>query len=541
MQLGIVMKGSPDERQDEEAEKPKRVSKKVVHALVEAERHIVGLKPSFFKFFGRLGTWTRKTIKLLIPFSVLLFFTFVPLGIDTTIQYMLGIFLCISLMWAFESLPLPITSLLVPALLVLYNIFPTGENLPSPAEQAFAPFSDPVVYVILGGLIIAEAFRRNGIDRRLTLYLISKSKGEFKWLLLAIMFGAAILSMWISNTATAALLIPVTIGIAHRVTKEKDKGHRIAVVLLLAVAAATIIGGMATIIGSSPNAVASSFLVKVDPTWDFVDWMIIGLPLSMVILIVSWAILLKFYPVGVDKLDLSWVEEERKELGPMSNDEKKVLIIFVGAVAFWIFGERAAEFLLIPLPYLVGFNAPAVVAALAAVLLFVTRGLDWEDAKLIPWGLFLIVGAGLSMGHAMILSGTADWLGSGLISATSFLKVLGDPLYLMMLLLVISFVAVALSNFMNNTATAAILIPIMISMSYLPEFAGISVKVFVLPVAFSMVLSFATPVATPSSTLVYGTGMVSKRELATTGLLISVPAIVITVLFSFLMAHFGFV
>jgi sodium-dependent dicarboxylate transporter 2/3/5 len=171
----------------------------------------------------------------------------------------------------------------------------------------------------------------------------------------------------------------------------------------------------------------------------------------------------------------------------------------------------------------------------------VTRGLDWEDAKLIPWGLFLIVGAGLSMGDAMILSGTADWLGSGLISATSFLQVLGDPLYLMMLLLVISFVAVALSNFMNNTATAAILIPIMISMSYLPEFAGYGVKIFVLPVAFSMVLSFATPVATPSSTLVYGTGMVSKRELATTGLLISIPAIFITVLFSFLMALFGFV
>ncbi|MCJ2563763.1 MAG: anion permease, partial [Candidatus Thermoplasmatota archaeon] len=251
------MKDSPDERQDKEVEKPKRVSKKVVHALIEAERHIVGLKPSFFKFFGRLGAWTRKTIKLLIPFSVLLFFTFVPLGIDTTIQYMLGIFLCVALMWAFESLPLPITSLLAPALLVLYDIFPRGVGDTSPAEQAFAPFSDPVVYVIMGGLIIAEAFRRNGIDKRLTLYLISKSKGEFKWLLLAIMLGAALLSMWISNTATAALLIPVTIGIAHRVTQEKEKEHRIAVVLLRAVAASTIIGGMATILGSSPNAVAS--------------------------------------------------------------------------------------------------------------------------------------------------------------------------------------------------------------------------------------------------------------------------------------------
>lgn len=537
--MGIVMTDSPEERQ--EKQKTEGVAKKVVHALVEVERHIVGLRPTFFKFFGRLGVWTRKTIKLLIPFSILLIFTFVPLGIERNIQYMLGIFLCISLMWAFESLPLPITSLLAPALLVLYDVFPTGPNLPSPAEQAFAPFADPVVYVILGGLIIAEAFRRNGIDKRLSLYLISKSKGQFKWLLLAIMFGAALLSMWISNTATAALLIPVTIGIAHRVTQEKEKGHRIAVVLLLAVAASTIIGGMATIIGSSPNAVASGFLVKAGVDWDFVDWMIVGLPLSMIILLMSWVILLKFYPVDVDVIDLSWVEEERKELGPISNDEKKVLIVFGGAVAFWIFGERVALLLHIGVPYIEGFNAPAVVAALAAVLLFVTKALDWEDAKLIPWGLFLIVGAGLSIGRAMIDSGTADWMGNGIISGTSFLEVLGDPLYLMILLLAIAFLAVILSNFMNNTATAAVLIPIMISMALTPKFLGIDVRVFVLPVAFSMVLAFATPVATPSSTLVYGTGMVTKRELAITGILISAPAVIITVLFSFLMAHFGLV
>ncbi|MFQ5910452.1 MAG: SLC13 family permease, partial [Thermoplasmata archaeon] len=431
------MKGSHDETQDEQSEKPKGVTKKVVKAIVGVERHIVGLKPTFFKFFGRLSMWTRSTIKLLIPFGVLLFFTFVPLGLDSRIQYTLGIFLCISLMWAFESLPLPITSLLTPALLVLYGVFVADVGDPTPAEQAFAPFSNPVVYVILGGLIIAEAFRRNGIDKRLSLYLISKSKGEFKWLLLAIMSGAALLSMWISNTATAALLIPVTIGIAHRVTQEKKEGHRVAVVLLLGVAASTIIGGMATIIGSSPNAVASALLSQ-QVEWGFVNWMIIGLPLSMILLFMSWAILLKFYPVGVDTIDLSWVDDERKELGPISNNEKKVLVIFTGAVAFWVFGERVAMLLPITVPYVVGFNAPAVVASLAAVLLFASRALDWEDARLIPWGLFLIVGAGLSLGQGMIVSGTAKWLGDGLISATSFLTVLGDPLYIMMLLLMIS-------------------------------------------------------------------------------------------------------
>lgn len=541
-QFGILMRGSPDEKDRREG-KQKGVGTKVVHALVEVEKHIVGLRPTFFKFFGRLGSWTRKTIKLLIPFSALLFFTFVPLGFESMrIQYTLGVFICISMMWAFESLPLPITSLLAPALLVLYGIFPadpTDPSIPPPAVQAFAPFADPVVYVILGSLIIAEAFRRNGIDKRLSLYLIAKSKGEFKWLLLAVMLGAALLSMWISNTATAALLIPVTIGIAHRVAHERKDGHRVAVVLLLAVAAATIIGGMATIIGSSPNAVASSFLVSEGVDWDFVDWMIIGVPLSTVLLLMSWAILLKSFPVNVDIVDISWVEEERNELGPISNNEKKVLIIFAGAVAFWIFGERGAEFLHIPLPYLEGFSAAAVVAALAAVLLFVTRALEWEDAKLIPWGLFLIVGAGLCLGQGMTVSGTADWLGGGLISATDFLKWLGDPLYIVFLLLLISFMAVLLSNFMNNTATAAVLVPILISMA--GPLGNLDLRIVVLPVAFSMVLSFATPVATPSSTLVYGTGMVRKRDLAITGIIISIPAIVITVFFSFIVSVLGLV
>lgn len=523
------MKDSHIEKKGKKIVRPKEVTKKVVHVLAGIEKHVVGLKPTFFKFFGRLGHWTRRTVKLLIPFAVLLFFTFVPLGIEMRIQYVLGVLFCIAIMWAFESLPLPVTSLLAPTLLVLYGVFPT-------AEDAFAPFAFPVVYLILGSLIIAEAFRKNGIDKRLSLYLISKSKGKFKWLLLAIMIGAAVLSMWISNTATAALLIPVTIGIAKRVSEGKKERHAMARLLLLGVGVSTIIGGMATIIGSSPNAVTSGFLAA-RTTWTFVDWMIIGVPLSMILLFISWAILLRFFPCEQEVVDISWVEEERKKLGPLSHDQRKVLIIFGGIVFFWLTGGRFASLFPVPVPG--GFADAAIVAALGAVLMFVTRALDWEDAKLIPWGLFLIVGAGLSLGQGLMVSGGADWLAGEIALMSNFLRVLGPLVYLVFLLLIISFLGVALSNFMNNTAAAAVIVPIMISMAGALNVSNI--KIVVLPVAFSLVLSFVTPVATPSSTLVYGSGMVSRKDLAVSGVLISVPSIIIAVIFCYLVTSFGVV
>ncbi len=495
--------------------------------------HTVGLRRPFFAVFGRLNLWVRRTIKLLIPFGVLLIFTFVPMGIDLLSQRMIGVFLCAAILWTLEALPLPVTSLLVPVLLVLYGI-PEGSG---PVE-AFAPFGNPVIFLMMGALMISEAFRKAHLDKRFSLYLIERSGGEYRKLLLAVMMGSYILSMWISNTATSALLIPVVIGIASRVHTQRDAMDRLALVLLIGIGISSAIGGMATMIGSSANAVASSILAErlasQGASWTFLDWMKVGLPVSLILIFVAWWILLRLYPMKEESLDVSWVKDEMEEMGALDRNQKVVLAIFIGTVAFWIFGEQLAKPFL-PSPFeSQAFASAAVVSILSALLLFMTRSLDWEDAKLIPWGIFLIIGAGLALGHGLVSTEAAAIMGGSVAWVAEPVAMTLIPMGLIFALILFTTVGVGLSNVMNNTATAAVIIPILIATSVaMAATVGlaetVTIKLFILPVALGLSVAFITPIATPSSILVYDTGLVSKKEMARAGLQLTIPAILIVV------------
>ena len=511
----------------------------VIRATRYVAEHVVGIRPALIKSFAKLGGWTKKTIKLLIPLAVLLFFTFVPMGIDDQAKYALGIFLFIALMWTFESLPLPVTALMVPVLLVIYDIFPG----PDDATQAFAPFATPVVYLVLGGIIISVAFRKTHLDKRFALFLVAKSKGDFNRLLLAIMLACGTLSMWISNTATVALLIPVAIGIAGRSGASKDSSERLALVLLLGIGASAAIGGMATIVGTSANAVSSQFIAEevlaVGGSWTFLSWMKVGLPLSLVLLFISWKILVRQYPLNKEKLDVSWVQDELEKMGKMEIDEKKVLVILIGTIIFWIIGGEIAA-LILPQPWSPGaFANAAIVSMIAAILLFVTRTLTWEDARLIPWGLFLILGAGLALGAGLNASGFNTWL-SGSIN------VIANPLVqaglAFVFLFLAAFVVVSLSNFMNNTATVAFFVPSMIALASSISIGDmVLMKLFALSVAFAAAIAFITPVSHPPSTLIYGSGMVSRKDMFKSGLAITIPSVIIVVIWIFFTVQIGWV
>ncbi|MCK4444928.1 MAG: anion permease, partial [Thermoplasmata archaeon] len=269
-----------------------RAGREIVDDLSHAGRyvaeHVVGIKPTIIGSFARLGEWTRRTIKLLIPLAVLLIFTFVPMGIEPVqAQYACGIFLFVALMWTMESLPLPVTALMVPVLLVIYGIYSQDPSTyPDPAKAAFAPFATPVIYLVLGGIIIAVAFRKTHLDVRFAYYIVAKSKGHFQTLLLGMMLACGVLSMWISNTATAALLIPVAIGIAGKSGTNKEESDQYATALLLGIGASAAIGGMATIVGTSANAVSAQFITDAigASNFSFVSWMIAGLPLSIMLM-----------------------------------------------------------------------------------------------------------------------------------------------------------------------------------------------------------------------------------------------------------------
>jgi sodium-dependent dicarboxylate transporter 2/3/5 len=492
-----------------------------IAGTIEAIGHeIVEITPTFFKFFAKLPRMAQRSIKILLPFLVLLLLTVLPLPLDQQVQYALAIFVCVSMLWTFGGLPLPVTALLVPVLLTFYGIFGT--------DDALMPFADPVVYLLMGGLIMAEAFRKHGVDRRLAYSIVASFGGDVGKILLSFMLVAAVLSMWISNTATVALMIPVVLGIAARAGEEKG---RLSILFLLGVGIGSAIGGMATITGSAPNAVASSLLAQrlaeEGATWTFVDWMKIGLPTSMGLLGLSWVVLRRIFPVRTAHINIASVRKELVEMGGLSPGEKKTLGIFFPTVILWVAGADIGAMLGFP----ASFMSAAIVALSAAVLLFASKTLDWQDARSISWDIFLIIGAGLALGEGLQQSGAADWMAGVLVSLT------GD-LHIFFIMLVVSLVSVAFSNFMSNTATAAILAPILIGMS---DELMVDPKLLVLVCALSVSISFITPIGTPPFTLIYSTGIISRRDLARSGLRVSLPAVFVIASLVYLMVRFGLV
>ncbi len=524
----------------------KRAGREIANDLSFAGRyvaeHVVGIRPTIIKSFERFGYWTRRTIKLLIPLAVLLFFTFAPLGLHPIeAQYALGIFLFIALMWTFESLPLPVTSLLVPVLLVIYGIFGDLNVYPDPARAAFAPFATPVIYLVLGGIIISVAFRKTHLDSRFAYYIVAKSKGHFRTLLLGMMLACAIMSMWISNTATAALLIPVAIGIAGKAGTNKDESDEYALALLLGIGAAAAIGGMATIVGTSANAVSAQFITDAvgAENFSFVSWMIAGLPLSILLLFLSWWIITKMYPVSREEIDISWVHDELEAMGKLTAAEKKVLAILGGTVVFWIVGEDLASLFLPPQLFPGAFANAAIVSMIAAVLLFVTGTLDWEDAKFIPWGIFLIIGAGLALGNGLQVAGFNGWIGWKITGFAGPWTQTAIGLFLF--LLFVALVVVIMSNFVNKTATVAFFVPLMITLT--TTISGLSDYTLLLALLIALVagVAFMTPVAHPPSTLIYGTGIVSKKDMFKSGLAITIPSVLITVMWIYIIGRLGWI
>lgn len=471
-------------------------------------RHEVGLKPFLFAAFGRLGYLTRKSIRLLIPLTILLVFTFVQVLQDLQVQRMLAIFAFVALMWGLESVPLPVTALAAPVLLAAYGIFGTDRQAVS---EAFISFADPVIYLMMGSLFIAEAFRKTGLDRRFLFHLASRSRGNLRALLLSLMAAAGLLSMWVTNTAAAAMLVPLAVAIASRLKGANAK--RYGSILILGTGTAITAGGMATIVGFSGNAIATSFLSE-RISWTFLDWMRVGLPMATLSILLSYLLLTRLLPRDATT-DLAWLGDEVEGMGPLSSREKRLLVIFIGTVFLWILGgELASGFGQVP-----GIASSAVVALGAALVLFATHTVEWEDARSIPWEIFLIIGAGLALGRGLLFTGAAGDIARTMGTIVAF--VVPEPLGLLPLILFAVLLAMGLSSILGATAGAAIFIPIMIGMSDVLGIANI--KLLVLPVALGVLTAYMTPTASPPFILVYSSGFVGRRTILRLGSLLTLP------------------
>jgi sodium-dependent dicarboxylate transporter 2/3/5 len=407
-----------------------------------------------------------------------------PPGLSAEGERALALFVFTAGILALEPVPLPIAALMVPVMQIALGI--------ADVKDSFAPFSSPVVFLILGSLFLGEA-----ISQRLALWAIARSGGQVSRLLLGLMSIAAALSLWVINTATAAILIPVAAAIARHVP-DPARGRRLLVLLIMGIAVAASVGGMGSIMGAAPNAVASDWLSRIGP-WTFFDWMKIGLPAVVLLLPLSWWLLLRIVPTGIVQLDLEAVKAEMAESKQLSRQEVEILIIMGISATLWVMGSYLETALSMPETLL----SSAVVAVGAVFVMSIRFIIDWDDLKGVSWGIFFIIGAGLSLGEALV----GDWPPAAIIALLVLLSVI-------------------LTNLLNNATIAAVFTPILIQLS---RAKGLDPVLLILPTTLATTFGYSLPSASARMALIYSTGVLTRNELMRYGLLLSLPSAVVLI------------
>jgi solute carrier family 13 (sodium-dependent dicarboxylate transporter), member 2/3/5 len=457
------------------------------------------------RFVGRFG------LVLLLTIGVLLIPR--PDGLSPEGHRALAVFVFTGSMLALEPVSLPIAALMVPVAQVALGVADT--------PQAFETFSRPVVFLILASLFLAEALSKHGLTRRLALSTILSSGGVISMLVLGLMGIAALFSMWVENTATAAVLIPVALTIAKQLPDPK-KARQLLVLLVLGIAYSASLGGMVTIMGSASNAVAAGFLSQIRP-WTFLDWMVYGLPAFLLIFPLTWWLLIRMVKAPVRTLDVEPVRHKLEEIGPMSTSEREILGTLVVAVVLWVGGSFIEPWLGLPETLL----SSAMVAVLVVSYLAIRGIINWEDVKGVSWGIFLIIGAGLSLGETLSRTGATDWF-AGLIVPL----VTGPPLIISLMLLV--FLSALLTNIMNNTTIAAVFVPILISIAQAdPTFNAVQL---VLPVTLATTFGYSLPSASGRMSLIAASGIINRGEMMRYGLVMTIASSTVLGLFFYLLA-----
>lgn len=440
----------------------------------------------------------------------------VPEGWSPEAWHVLG---CVALMvcwWISEAIPVYATGL-VPIML-----FPVL-GIASPAAAA-APYANPLIFLFLGGFMIAQAIQRWGLHRRIALGLLSFTGTGPRALVGGFMAACAFLSMWISNTATAVMMLPIALSVVVLIEEgslEAELERRFERALLLSIAYACSIGGIATLIGTPPNAMLAAYLAREHGVViTFASWMSFALPLSILLLVVAWWMLTRLFRLPNFPIESIAVmlEEHRSRLGAMSRGERLTLFGFLLAASLWIgrgLIDRVAPALNL---------SDAGIAIGVALLLFALpvdakRGvnvLNWEDARKLPWGVLLLFGGGLSLASAVDDTGLAGHLGAILGQAAEL------PWWVLVLLTVTAIVF--LTEVMSNTATTAAFLPIVAGLAV--SFGQAPVEL-VVPMALAASCAFMLPAATPPNAVVFGSGRLAIHHMARAGLLFNLMAIVL--------------
>jgi len=431
--------------------------------------------------------WVRVSVSLLLTGLLVLGAMIGPFeDMGGSARIALALFALAAIFWMTEVVPLYVTSLIILALQIVVLVPELQAEGIEVGEEAFmAPFFSNVTLLFLGGLLLAQAGGKHRLDTWFATRLVGWAGGRPAHVLLAMMGASAFLSMWMSNTATTAMMLILAVALARQLPKDA-RGFRKA--LFLGVPFACNLGGLGTPIGTPPNAIAVSLLESRGEAIGFLSWMAISAPLLIVLLLLLWRLLLRAFPPP----DMVLAMPPGGEKLPSGWKPRATLVVFAAAVLAWLTG---------PLHGLSSGN----VALLAAVVLLATNILDSKDFRGISWDVLFLVGGGLALGVSIEVSGLAAWLTTHLA-----LDTLGDVAILG------GFIAAGaiLTTFMSNTATANMLMPLALSLpvEHAPLLAAI---------AMATSTSMALPVSTPPNAIAYYSGEVEIREMMRHGVVIS--------------------
>ena len=448
-----------------------------------------------------------------------------PDGLSDEANAVLASTLWIAVWWITEAIPIAVTSLL-PIIL-----FPLSGALP--LAEISSSFGHRYVFLYMGGFILALAIEKWNLHKRIALNIIKLIGTDVKKIILGFMLATAFLSMWISNTATAVMMLPIGIAIIKQMKDSKsipDQENLIfGKALMLSIAFSASVGGIATLIGTPPNLVFAGIIQELyGIEISFLKWIIFGLPISIILLTISWIYLtrvaFKFSQINFD-VGMVEIKKQLTELGEIRYEEKIVLVVFVITGAAWI---SRTFFLNLFLPSL----DDSMIALMSGISLFLfsTRGknndekiMHWEDAVKLPWGILLLFGGGLAIAAGFQSSGLASWI------AENFTQLSGFSLFIILL------VVIAAVNFLteitSNIATTAMLLPILAPTALI---LGVHPYILMVGATLSASCAFMLPVATPPNAVVFGSNYLKISDMVRVGILMNIISIMII----FIMVYF---
>jgi len=458
-----------------------------------------------------------------------------PAGMEPDAWRAAGVALLMATWWVTEVVPIPITALLPLPLLPLLGI--------ASVEAAATPFANPVIFLFMGGFMIAQAMQRWNLHRRIAFGIIGQAGTSPVRLVGGFMIASAFLSMWVSNTAVAVMMLPIGVSVIQvfrgappsgsgeaSVPEGKGEGsgdEAFAVALLLGIAYASSIGGVATLIGTPPNALLAGFLLdEFGIRIGFAQWLMVGLPMTLILLPLTWLVLTRVafrVDAGESSLPGRVLSELRDRLGGITAGERRVA---------WVFGGTAVAWVTRPLieRWVPGVSDAGIAIAATLLLFLIPAGggrkgpvLTWEWARRIPWDVLILFGGGLSLAAAISSSGLAGWIGDQLQGA--------HQLPLLVLVFIVSALIISLTELTSNTASVAAFLPILAALAVI---LGQDPLYLTVPAALAASCAFMLPVATPPNAIVFGSGYIRMGHMVRGGAILNLLVICLVPLLSYL-------